>query len=142
MSSSNNEIFSISAKRGFVYRFTDDHAKWTDKYVLVVSSDSRRTDKLVSILVLGDSSAGEDVVPVKVPNVGTMYAHCGMITYIGRQLLSEEICQVAKATMTQINHMMLKQYGLVDEATLVKYNHYQTQYENLLDKLIIKGDVY
>lgn len=127
---------SLQAKRGWLYRWHDDKAEYKDKYVVIVSAESRETDGIISMIVLGDSSAGNDVVPVKVPNLRTMYAHCGTVTYLAREKLTEEICQISKKTMKDINKQMLWQYGLVEESKIVEYNHYKEEYNNLIEKLL------
>lgn len=131
----NNLEYKLEAKRGWLYLYHDDNAVYKDKYVIVVSNDNRSTDKLVSILMLQDSSSGSDVIPVKVPNVGTMYVHTGMITYFGRHLLTKEVCQLSKKTMERIDNSLCYQYGLVTNKEILEYNMYKNLYEDLLDRL-------
>ena len=131
--------YRLEAKRGFVYLFKDDNAKWKDKYVLVVSDDSRAMDKIVSVVVLGDSANGHDVVPVTIPNIGVKYAHCGMVTYMGRHLLNEEIFKVNTATIKAINKQIISNMGLIDTEKMIEYNNFKQEYNNLLDKLMDGG---
>lgn len=132
----NNLVYKVQAKRGWLYLFRDEKAEYKDKYVVVVSNNNRQTDKLVSILVLGDSNAGSDVVPVKVPGIGTMYAHTGMVTYIGRDKLTTEISQISKKTMDTIDTYLISQYGLIPAVKLAEYNLYKGLYNELLDRFV------
>lgn len=138
----NTDVYTLFAKRGYLYLFHDRNAQWTDKYVVVVSSDNRASDKMVSIIVLGDNRAGVDVVPVNIPNVGTKYAHCGMITYIQRQKLTEEICELPEATMDKIDEQLLVQLGLQDKHLVAECNFYEKAYKDLLKQMMRDNEVY
>ena len=133
-----DDSYKVNAKRGHIYLFEDANAQWKEKYVLVVSDDTRQTDKIVSIVVLGDNNRGVDVVAVDIPNVGTKYAHTGMITYIGRYKLSKDLGQVSKKKMDLIDTHILRHYGLADAKTCAEHSMYKNAYEELLEKVLKK----
>jgi len=142
LSAVNSDVYKLFAKRGYLYLFHDKTAKWKDKYVIVVSSDIRASDKMCSVIVLGDNRAGIDVVSVEVPDVGVKYAHCGMVTYLKRSCLTSEICEISEKVMEDIDQQMLIQYGLQDKHLITQYNFYKKAYDDLLKQMIKDNEVY
>lgn len=114
------------AQRGHVYEFIekDDTIK---NRVLVVSSDARAGDRLVSILMLTDSHLGNDVV-----KVGKQYVHCGCVTYCARERLGRMIGKVSKQAMEDIDFQLGKELGLVSARMTV----YKELYDDMLRKMM------
>lgn len=118
------------ATRGAIYEFLEKDGT-TRNFVLVVSSQTRATDKIISVLMLGDSPAGYDIV--EIPFMGTIrYVHCGMITYCGRTRLGRKMDIVDPETMRKIDTQLAKDLGI----TISDDSIYKDLYENLIDRLV------
>ena len=83
------------ADRGYVYEFLEPDGVCNDKYCLVVSSQKRAYDNIISILILQDSRAGLDVVKCNFQGK-TKYVHCGLVTYLKRERLGTRVCPFPK----------------------------------------------
>ena len=107
----------------------------------MVSDDSRSSDTFLSILMLGDSSKGRDVVEVDTYATGKRYVHCGMVTYVKRELLTEHVTNVDEETMHRIDMTLARELGIENDYA-VQAHLYRKMYNELLDKLVNKiGDV-
>lgn len=116
------------AERGGVFEFMEKDGS-VKNMVLVVSSNSRKTDKRVSTVMLGDSNLGSDVVMVEVDG-HFKFVHCGMISYSMRNRLGNKICQLSDDKMKEIDLCILEQYGLnyiLDQAKM-----YERMYSDLV----------
>lgn len=118
------------ADRGCVYDFIEKNGTVKNK-VIVVSSNGRAFDKLISVLMLGDSPAGYDVVPVKICGK-KYYVHCGMVTYTARAQLGIKLGRVADSVMADIDAQIARNLGIEEEAYM-----YKRLYNELLDKVTI-----
>ena len=110
------------AVRGRIFHFLEKDGT-SNKSCLVISSDSRKTDKIVSILMLGtrDSSDAIEVMD-------GFYVHCGLITYCDRKRLGDPITDIDGNTLYTIEEGINHALGLnkVD---------YETMYNDLLDRV-------
>lgn len=123
------------AKRGFIYEY-DDGKNINKRYVLVVSNNTRSTDRMVSVIMLGDSSLGHDVVKITHEGIGgTRYLHCGMLTYAKRECLIEEIGEITPEEMNQTEYMISRELALGETITAER-DFYKNIYNELLDKLV------
>ncbi len=100
------------AERGSIYEFIERDGS-VKNHVVVVSSKKRMYDKIISILMLGDSRAGYDVVQVKF-NQMTKYVHVGMVTYCGRDRLGKRVGEVGAGKMRDIEYLLHDSLGLRD----------------------------
>lgn len=129
----------LEAKRGYIYKF-DDRKRDEDRYVLVVSSDERERDNRISILMLGDSDVGHDVVRIKCDGMGSKpvrYVHCAMITYTNREYLVKEVCKLPNEKMEKIDKIICREFGLLEDLMFTA-NFYKNAYNELVDRLVNK----
>lgn len=125
------------AKRGHIYRF-DDSKNSYERYVLVVSSNTRATDRIVSVIMFGDSFLGHDVVKITSEEIGVKYLHCGMLTYTKREFLVEEIGQISTEELKAVENTLCHELS-IREDVVAELNFYKDAYENLLDRLVSTG---
>lgn len=114
------------AIRGTIYQFLSKEGT-SDRNVLVISSNSRSTDKLISILMLGDIENGADTIEV----MEGKYVHCGLVTYCARGRLGEEVATLPEAIMNEVDKGIMSQLGIDN-------TDYKKLYEDVLNK-IVKG---
>ena len=98
------------ANRGYIYEFIEKDGTYKND-VLVVSSEGRSHDKMVSIIMIGDNPSGYDIVPVNY-NGKKRYVHRELVTYCWRGKLGKPICKVSDKTMAQIDEGLLRGLGL------------------------------
>ena len=126
------------ARRGHIYEFCD--GKNTNRrYVLVVSSNTRATDKMVSVIMFGDSSLGHDVVKVTNEEIGVKYLHCGMLTYTKREFLVEDIGTISAEELKQVEFILSRELS-IREDVVAELNFYKNAYTDLINKLVGAGD--
>lgn len=118
------------ATRGAIYEFLEKDGT-TRNFVLVVSSQARATDKIISVLMLGDSPAGFDIVEIPFMDT-TRYVHCGMVTYCGRTRLGRKMDIVDPEIMRKIDAQLAKDLGI----PISDDSFYKDLYENLVDRLV------
>lgn len=118
------------AERGCIYDFIESDGAVKNQ-VLVVSSKKRSNDRMISIIMIGDSQMGYDVVKVCY-NGQRRFVHCGMVTYCSRDRLGRKICSVGNKTMDDIDFLLADQMGLNAEKSIF----YKEMYENLLDRVM------
>ena len=122
------------AKRGHIYVF-DDGKNLIKRYVLVISNDTRATDRMVSIIMFGDSNLGHDVVKVTNDVIGVKYLHCGMLTYTKREFLIEEVGVLSSEDLQKVEHVISRELAL-NEHIEAELTFYKNAYRELLDKLV------
>ena len=115
------------AVRGRIFHFLEKDGT-SNKSCLVISSDSRKTDKIVSILMLGtrDSSDANEVM-------NGFYVHCGLITYCDRKRLGDPITDIDGNTLYTIEDGINRALGLKDKID------YEAMYNDLLDRVTKKA---
>lgn len=121
------------ADRGYIYEFLESDGTCNDKYCLVVSSQKRAYDNIISILMLGDSRAGLDVVKCNFQGL-TKYVHCGLVTYLKRERLGKRVGPFPKKSMDTVDLLMANELGLDREKGLI----YKSLYEEVL-RTFMKG---
>lgn len=117
------------AIKGDIYRFLDRDGSDTEKFCIVVSSNHRATDKLISIIVLG-TKEGADSVPVKELHDLThidYFAHCGLVTYCDRGRLGQCVASASTDTIKEIDKSIIEALGITD---------YEDMYNMILDKMM------
>lgn len=102
--------YRTSAERGCIYEFKEKDGTIKND-VLVVSSNARSMDKMISIIMIGDNPAGHDIVPVKYNN-RERYIHSELVTYTVRSRLGKKICKIPDKSMNMVTKSMLR--GLSD----------------------------
>lgn len=121
--------------KGHIYKFDNGHIDGF-RYVLVVGSEHRAADKMVSILMLGDTGIGHDVVKLSVPEHKIpFFVHCGMVTYTRREFLLEEVCEIPEEKMNKIERIMANELDLL-AGVVEKARFYENAYNEVLDKLV------
>lgn len=100
------------ARRGWIYEFIEKDGSHKND-VLVVSSDGRAYDKIISIIMIGDNPAGYDVVPIKYQGK-TRYVHRELVTYCARARLGKNICKLSDKTMDDIDLGLTRGLGLTE----------------------------
>ena len=98
------------AHRGCIYEFIEKSGEHKND-VLVVSSEGRSHDKLVSIIMIGDDPSGYDVVAINY-NGCERYVHRELVTYCHRKRLGKCIAKVDKNTMIDIDLGLTRGLGL------------------------------
>ena len=98
------------ARRGYIFEFIEKDGSHKND-VLVVSSDGRAYDKLISIIMLGDNPSGYDVVKVKYDG-RVRYVHRELVTYCARARLGKCICKVSDKVMADIDAGLARGLGL------------------------------
>lgn len=126
----NENMYIKPAERGKIYDFIESDGTIRNK-VLVVSSNGRALDKMISILMIGDNPAGYDIVPIFLDNK-YRYVHCGMVTYAKRCRLGDEVAKVPDYVMEAIDEQICRNLGLDDDLWVYKH-----LYEELLDKVTV-----
>ena len=123
------------AKRGFIYEF-DDKKNDYKRYVLVVSNNNRASDRMVSVIMFGDSTLGHDVVKVEHEGIGGVkYLHCGMLTYTKREYLVNEIGAISPEEMYNVEHTICQELSL-RETVVAEMKFYKKSYEDLLAMVV------
>ena len=123
------------ADRGYIYEFLESDGTCNDKYCLVVSSQKRAYDNIISVLMLGDSRAGLDVVKCNFQGL-TKYVHCGLVTYLKRERLGKRVCPFPKKAMDTVDLLMANELGLDREKGLI----YKSLYEEVLRTFMRGGE--
>lgn len=119
-----------TADRGSVYEFIE-RDNTVKNMVLVVSSQHRCEDNIISILLLGTKYTGYDCVPIVIDNT-TYYAHCGLVTYAKRNRLGRHVLDLPDDVMSRVDTNIASNLGL-------KYlTQYKDKYETLLELSQIK----
>lgn len=98
------------ARRGYIFEFIEKDGSHKND-VIVVSSDGRAYDKLISIIMIGDNPSGYDVVKVKY-NGRVRYVHRELVTYANRVRLGKCICKVSDKVMADIDAGLARGLGL------------------------------
>lgn len=98
------------ARRGHIFEFLEKDGSHKND-VLVVSSEGRAYDKVISIIMIGDNPSGYDVVSIKY-NGKTRYVHRELVTYCRRDRLGKCICKVSDKVMDDINLGLIRGLGL------------------------------
>ena len=125
----------LNARKGYIYEY-DDGKSADKRYVLVVSSDTRATDRLVNTIMLGSSNLGHDVVPITYEELGeTRYLHCGMITYTKREFLVKEIGKISPEDLKKVESTICYELSLREDV-VAQMNFYKNAYEDLLAKVM------
>ena len=122
------------ADRGYIYEFLETDGTHEGKYCVVVSSQKRAYDKLVSILMINDTRAGYDVVKFGFQGE-TKYVHAGLITYVRRDRLGRRVTEFPKKAMSSVDLLMANELGLDREKALI----YKVLYDDLI-RSFIKGE--
>ena len=102
--------YKTYAERGCIYEFKEKDGTIKND-VLVVSSNARSMDKIISIIMVGDNPAGHDIVPVTYDN-RERFIHSELVTYTLRSRLGKKICKIPDTSMSLVTKSMLR--GLSD----------------------------
>ena len=124
------EVATQSAKRGFIYEFREKDGA-VKNTVLVISSNHRQEDNLISILMLGTKYTGKDCIEVKLADE-TRYVHCGLVTYASRARLGDILEEVPVDVMERISNNIAYQLGINDGID------YKQLYDDLMSKVVSK----
>lgn len=122
----------IKATKKSIYRFVNGQD--TEKYILAISDDYRCMDKIISILMLGDSPIGRDVVQID-GNFGSKFVHCEMVTYCKRDQIGEKVGEISDELMEKIEDKIIRGLGILKTVRAEK-TFYEIAYNNLLNKVV------
>lgn len=123
------EPYKTIAERGCIYEFIEKDGTHKND-VLVVSSNSRATDKIISILMLRDGLNGNDVVRIRYNNRDRV-VHCGCVTFVDRSRLGGKLAKVSDKVMDDISLFMASQLGIDKDGKV-----YKALYEDLLNRVL------
>ena len=121
-------------KRGHIYNWHEGLED--ERFVLTVGADSRGNENLITVLMFGNSGRGRDVVEIRNNLLkDASYVHCGMVTYVSRQDMSElPLAQVSDKKMAQVNKQLCIQLGITNEETLIELDFYKRKCNELIKK--------
>lgn len=115
-----------TAKRGMIYDFYESDLHTIKNKVLVVSSEKRCEDNIISVIMLGTKYTGYDCVPIKVQDQ-ELYARCGLVTYTKRSRLGDPCWLIDADLMERIDMNIINNLGLG------YLTEYKQKYEALLE---------
>ena len=123
-----------SVKRGGIYKWREGMTD--ERFVLVVSADSRGTERFITVLMFSSSSNGRDVVEISYGPLGdSRYVHCGMLTYVTRDDMSDQALATVKAnTMAYVDRQICTQLGIVPEDVMAELRFYKRKCDELIEK--------
>ena len=123
-----------AAHRGWIYKFNDTEGNDLKRYALVVSSEERKYDNVVSIILLSDNRCYQgDEVKIRVNGID-YYAHCGNVTYCKRYQLGTKVGICEPIIMMRIDAKIPGQLGL--DAS--ERQDFETLYYDLLKTLDVQ----
>lgn len=124
----------MEIKRGYIYKWHE--GREDERFVLVVGSDKRASDRAISIVMFGSSDVGNDVVRVSNYQLGdTCYLHCGMVTYVNRLDMSDKpIAKVSDKTMAFVDRQLCIQLGITNEDVMAELRFYKRKCDELIEK--------
>lgn len=122
------------AKRGYIYEFSNGNVA-SNKYMLVVANKYRAHDRMISIILLGDSNTGHDVVPINLREIGQKYLHCGMLSYVKREFLIKEVCKVPDDIMQRVEDTICRELDLREDIK-VERDFYKQAYEDIINRTV------
>ena len=124
----------LLAERGFIYKWQNPHSLNEHyNYALVVSSNARSMDNLISILFLSTmrtSGHGNDMVPVKV-NGEKMCVHADLVTYTKREYLVQKMGPVSEEVMQKVELRMASSLDLERRDMM-----YEELYNDLVHRMV------
>lgn len=117
--------------RGNIYEFINKDGEPNGK-ALVISSQKRCRDNLVSILKLSPVGNGTDAVAIAYNSQEGIYwyVHCGCVSYAYKDKLGKRTGEVSEQKMREIDDRIREQLGLDGIAS------YKDLYEDLLQKVV------
>jgi hypothetical protein len=130
-------VKTTMVQRGHIYKW---HEGFQDeRFVLTVGADSRGNERMITVLMFGNSGVGRDVVEIRNNLLkDACYVHCGMVTYVNRQDLSEfPLVKISDKKIAQVNKQLCIQLGITNEETMIELDFYKRKYNELFEKLIL-----
>lgn len=100
--------------RGEIYEYQS--AKGEYRTALVVGSNDRANDRVVSVLLLSEDQRGKYSVPVVCGQM--MYTHCDMVSYAFEDRLGNYVRTATEAEMEAVDNMMADALGLSIDSAL------------------------
>ena len=94
--------------RGEIYEYLS--AKGEYRSALVVGSNDRANDRVISVLLLSEEQRGSYTVPVVCGQM--MYTHCDMVSYAFEDRLGNYVRTATDAEMEAVDRMMADALGL------------------------------
>lgn len=94
----------------------------SERKVLVIGNDYRKTDRWISVLLLQDEEKGKNVVPIVAGSM--MYVDCDRVTYIDRNNVQNYVRTATAEEMAKIDEAICESLSIsTSDAEL--YNKYQ-----------------
>lgn len=127
-----NNLKTLGAERGYIYEWSNpDNVNAKNNYCVVVSSNDRSLDNLVSILFISTfRNSGKDVIAFKL-NGETKCVHADLVTYTARKFLVRKVGKVSKDVMSKIDLRLAQSFGLHREDMI-----YEKLYKDLLENIV------
>ena len=99
----------MAFKRGEIYEYelTNGHGA---KYALVVSSDERSTDRVVSVVILNEKAYGNNAASVVAHSL--MYADCNRVTFAVADRIGSYVRTATVEEMKEIDQALLNALGI------------------------------
>lgn len=128
------ETENVYAEYGCIYEWYKEEGD-NILYCVVVSSNVRAMDKIISILFLSPTKGhGADVVPVNIAGE-KLFAHADLVTYTKREYIHRKMGKVSKDTMKKITTRILVSLNLLERKEIA----YEQLYNEMLEALIKRG---
>lgn len=129
---------SPAVERKGVYEFTNNSGNYSG-LCLVVGGRHRRRDRYISIIQLKsvdvDGAFHNDEMGLRLPDGREFWVHCGMITYLRRDLLGKMVHKVSDQTMKRVNLGIMQELGLSQKTERIVCDG-EPDYEKLYKDLI------
>ena len=122
----------IVAVRGHVYDFIETDGSIKNR-VLVVSSNRRMKDNIVSVIMLRNRSYGNEVTDILVEDRGWFVDGC-MVTFCRRDRLGKDYGAIKASKLKDITKGIARALDIE-----VADVNYKELYEDLLDKVMERG---
>lgn len=129
---------SPAVERKGIYEFTNNSGNYSG-LCLVVSGKHRSRDRYISIIQLKsvdeDGAFHNDELGLRLPDGREFWVHCGMITYLRRDLLGNMVHKISDQTMKRVNLGIMQELGLSKKTERI-VDDGEPDYERLYKDLV------
>lgn len=121
-------VGTMEMKRGEIFEYNMKNGEI--RYALIISSDERRADRVLTVVMLADEPKGRITVPVVCKT--QMYADCCMISYAFRDGFGNYVRSATEQEMHEIDLSILEALGFdVSEGV-----EYKASGKPMIDELV------
>lgn len=117
-------------KRGEIYEYELTNGQGT-KYALVVSSDERSTDRVVSVVILNEKAYGNNAASVVAHSL--MYADCNRVTFAVADRIGSYVRTATAEEMREIDRALINALG-IDRIEMPKPGGIEEELNRIIDE--------